>query len=57
MKLGSICPRFSEYQGLFSHCVRLQKALEAFYATVVRFCGRALQVMERSGWSTIDLTI
>jgi hypothetical protein len=49
MRLGTTCPRYAEYQSLFSQSTGLQKALDAFFGTVVRFCGRAIQVMERSG--------
>ncbi len=57
MRLGTACPRYAEYQGLFSQSARLQKALDAFYATIVRFCGRAVQIMERSGMADIAMFI
>jgi hypothetical protein len=43
------CPRYSEYHVLYPDSLRLQKALTSFYATVVRFCTRAIQVIERTG--------
>jgi hypothetical protein len=49
MRLGTLCPRLSEWQSLFPHDVRLQRALDAFYAAVIRFCTRAVQVLDRTG--------
>ncbi len=48
MTLGTSCPRYAEYAALFGQSVDLQIALESFYATVVRFCSKAIAVMERS---------
>lgn len=50
MELRKICPRFSEYQVLFGDYPGLQTALCSFYATVVRFCRRALEVTQRTGY-------
>ncbi len=49
MKLGTLCPRLSEWQNLFPNSVALQKALDAFYATVIQFCTRAVQVLDCTG--------
>ncbi len=49
MKLGTLCPRLSEWQSLFPNSAALQKVLDAFYATVIQFCRRAVQVLGRTG--------
>lgn len=51
MKLGSYCPRYAEYQFLFADAPGLQKALCEFYATVIRFCTRSIQIVQRTGMS------
>jgi hypothetical protein len=48
MVIGTTCPRYAEYAALFAHSADLQKALDAYYATMVRFCSKAITVMERS---------
>ncbi len=55
MRLGVLCPRLSEWQSLFPQDVRLQRALDAFYATVIRFCTRAMQVLDRTGMRRTEL--
>jgi hypothetical protein len=49
LKLGSCCPRYSEYQFLFADSVRLQKALCTFFATIVNFCTKAIQALNKPG--------
>jgi hypothetical protein len=49
LRLRNSCPRYSEYQLLFGDSVRLQKALCAFYATVIKFCTRTIQIIETPG--------
>ncbi|KAI9765585.1 MAG: hypothetical protein M1840_007274 [Geoglossum simile] len=49
MNLRSYCPIFSEYQILYPCSARLQTALCTFYATVVHFCKKALEVIQRKG--------
>ncbi len=49
MRLGTLCPRLEEWKKLFSNSAAQQKALDAFFATVVRFCMRAVQVLDRTG--------
>ncbi len=52
MKLGTLCPRLSEWQSLFPNSVALQKSLDAFYATVIRLFMRAVLVLDRTGRRT-----
>ena len=49
LRLRNSCPRFSEYRLLFEDSARLQKALCTFYATVIKFCTRAIQIIEAPG--------
>ena len=49
MNTQTYCPRFSEYQYLHSDSERLQRALCVYYATVVQFCTKAVEVISRSG--------
>ncbi|CAN9448759.1 unnamed protein product [Alternaria alternata] len=48
-QLSNYCPRFSEYEKLFSTSTRLQQALSDFYAVVVSFCSKALHVIKEKG--------
>lgn len=56
LRLGSCCPRFTQYQFLFTDSVRLQNALCAFYATIVNFCTKAVQALNNPGASLFHLT-
>ena len=49
MKIQAYCPRFSEYQYLHSNSERLQRALCVYYATVVQFCTKVVEVISRNG--------
>ncbi|KAH0551737.1 hypothetical protein GP486_007045, partial [Trichoglossum hirsutum] len=49
MNLRNHCPIYSEYQILYPSSTRLQTALCTFYATVVHFCKKALEVIQRKG--------
>ena len=49
LRLRNSCPRYSEYQLLFGDSTRLQRALRAFYATIIKFCTRAIQIIESPG--------
>ena len=49
LRLRNSCPRYSEYQLLFGDSARLQKALCAFYATIIKFCTKAIQIVEAPG--------
>ena len=49
MRLQTSCPRFVEYRFLYPDSIRLQRALCSFYATVVRFCAKAVEVIGRTG--------
>ena len=49
MTLRNHFPRHSKYQILYSYSTRLQGALCTYYATVVNFCKKVLEVVQRSG--------
>lgn len=49
IKLESCFPRYTEYQFLFGGAPRLQRALCEFYATVIRFCQKSIQIVQRTG--------
>lgn len=49
MNLRSCFPRYSEYQSLYASSSGLQDALCGFDATVISFCGKAVDVVQRSG--------
>jgi hypothetical protein len=51
LKLGSCCPRYSEYQLLFTDSTRLQNALCSFYAVIVNFCRKAILALRNPGRS------
>jgi hypothetical protein len=48
-QLSAYCPRLYEYERLFSNSLRVQAALDDFYAIVVEFCSRALKVAQENG--------
>jgi len=48
-QLSNYCPRFSEYEKCFPTSVRLQQALSDFYSIVVKFCSKALGVVQEKG--------
>ncbi|KAH7132595.1 ankyrin repeat-containing domain protein [Dendryphion nanum] len=48
-QLGTYCPRLTEYEKLFPASPRLQQTISAFYAIVVRFCSKALEVVQEKG--------
>ncbi|KAI9773765.1 MAG: hypothetical protein M1839_001997 [Geoglossum umbratile] len=48
-QLSTYCPRLSEYEKLFGASLRLQDALSDFYAIIVVFCSKALQVVQEKG--------
>jgi hypothetical protein len=50
-QLNTYCPRLSEYKRLFQTSTRLQEAISAFYAIVVKFCSKALGVVQEKGKS------
>ncbi|KAH0556171.1 hypothetical protein GP486_005897 [Trichoglossum hirsutum] len=49
MDLRNCFPRYSEYQALYPCSARLQAALCTFYATVIQFCTKALEAIQRKG--------
>lgn len=53
MNLGTVCPRFEQYQALFPTSTRLQVALCNFNASIIRCCQRVIQMPKSSsGWSS-----
>ncbi|KAF2270530.1 hypothetical protein CC78DRAFT_573824 [Lojkania enalia] len=48
-QLSNYCPRFSEYKRLFPTSERLQQALSEFYSIVVKFCRKALGLIQEKG--------
>lgn len=48
-QLSTYCPRLHEYERLFSTSTRVQQAISAFYAIVVKFCSKALGVVQEKG--------
>ncbi|RBR10780.1 uncharacterized protein FIESC28_09311 [Fusarium coffeatum] len=53
MNLGTVCPRFDQYQALFPTSTRLQEALCNFNASIIRCCQRVIQMPKgSSGWTS-----
>ncbi|KAF5700342.1 nacht domain-containing protein [Fusarium mundagurra] len=53
MELGSICPRFEQYQALFPASERLQEALCTFNACIIQCCRRVIAMPKSSsGWTS-----
>jgi hypothetical protein len=48
-QLSTYCPRLSEYDRLFPTSTRLQQTISAFYAIIVKFCSKALGVVQEKG--------
>lgn len=48
-QLSTYCPRLSAYEKLFKESTRLQKSLSDFYAVIVKFCTKALEVIQDRG--------
>lgn len=48
-QLSTYCPRLSAYEKLFKGSTRLQTSLSDFYALVVKFCAKALEVIQKKG--------
>ncbi|KAF2681224.1 hypothetical protein K458DRAFT_82442 [Lentithecium fluviatile CBS 122367] len=48
-QLSTYCPRLSEYERLFQTSTRLQQAISTFYTIVVKFCSKALGVVQEKG--------
>ncbi len=49
MRLCTLCLRLSERQSLFPHDTKLQRTIDAFYATGICFRAREVQVVDRTG--------
>ncbi|KAI1076442.1 hypothetical protein F5B20DRAFT_572881 [Whalleya microplaca] len=47
MRLGKLCPVFTEYQILFPTSTRLQQSLSNFYASIVCCCKHIIEVIRR----------
>lgn len=52
-QLSIYCPRLSAYEKLFNESIRLQKSLSDFYAVIVKFCTKALEVIQEKGMKRI----
>ena len=48
-QLSTYCPRLSAYEKLFKDSTRLQTSLSDFFAVVVKFCAKALEVIQKKG--------
>lgn len=46
-QLSTYCPRLNVYEKLFKGSIRLQNSLSDFYAVVVKFCTKALEVIQQ----------
>ncbi|KAH8660327.1 hypothetical protein BX600DRAFT_438539 [Xylariales sp. PMI_506] len=63
VKLGNLCPLFTEYQILYPSSLRLQKSLVDFYASIVCFCKHLVLSLKRPWqghvfrmmWSSFDV--
>ena len=49
MQMQACCPRFSDYQLLYPASTRLQEVLCSFYACLVRFCTKAMALVNDTG--------
>ncbi|KAH7247482.1 ankyrin repeat protein [Fusarium redolens] len=47
MELSKQCPRFAEYQALYTTSTRLQKALCDFHASIIRCCKHVVEAVQR----------
>ncbi|KAF5572883.1 NACHT domain-containing protein [Fusarium pseudocircinatum] len=53
MELGTICPRFEQYQALFPASERLKEALCTFNAAIIQCCRRVIAMPKSSiGWTS-----
>lgn len=48
-QLSTYCPRLSAYEKLFKESTRLQASLSDFYAVLVKFCTKAMEVVQEKG--------
>jgi hypothetical protein len=53
MNVQRLCPRYARYEFLYRNSVPLQQSLCAFYASLVRFCTRAMSFLQRQGFLQI----
>jgi hypothetical protein len=49
LDLGSSCPRLDKYQTIFSQYDRVRDSISIFYAVIIEFCQKAIEVMQRGG--------
>lgn len=49
MDAQRLCPRYGQYEFLYRNSVPLQQSLCMFYASLVRFCTRAISFLQRQG--------
>ncbi|KAI6747494.1 hypothetical protein HG530_015874 [Fusarium avenaceum] len=47
MELSNQCPRFAEYQALYTTSTRLQKVLCDFHAAIIRCCKHVVEAIQR----------
>ena len=52
-QLSTYYPRLSAYEKLFKESTRLQISLSDFFAVVVKFCAKALEVIQEKGVNRI----
>lgn len=50
-QLSIYCPGLNTYEKLFKESTRLQTSLSDFYALIVKFCTRMLEVIPEKGTS------
>ena len=48
-QLSAYCPRYTAYERLFKQSQRVRDSLENFYAIIVKFCTKALRVIQERG--------
>ncbi|KAI9765660.1 MAG: hypothetical protein M1840_007217 [Geoglossum simile] len=57
MNIRNNCPRYMEYQALYTDSERLQAALCNYYATIVRLCQKAIEVGQRQGLQQLTVVL
>lgn len=50
-QLSICCPRLNTYQELFKESTRLQTSLSDFFALIVKFCTKAMEIISEKGTS------
>jgi hypothetical protein len=57
MELSKQCPRFAEYQALYTTSTRLQKALCDFHASIIRCCKHVVEAIQRPCLSFLTIVV